>query len=253
MSIPIIRLFKEDWLKNWNRSQAKRHRLSNTDLKHIQNFNRAIKTTSSGGYYIKYENRKKLVNGLKALNKASNAIQYFNNFPPNNRQRMAHTLKHYISSSREIYKNTRERMIEEFKKRKQLQKHRAYASKFKAYPSKVRGWNNTIRAPEINEEYITIPGFNGKIAKTPWTVYVRNRIVTKKRPSPKSPPNKLPNIPTNFGLWLGPYKNSNANNKYYQSPNRKLRYYPKRNVLVTNQIAYRKAANKFRLPRKEWM
>ncbi len=67
-----------------------------------------------------------------------------------------------------------------------------------------------------------------------------------------SPPSSKPNIPTNFGLWRGPYKNSNANNKYYQSPNMKLRYYPKRNVLVTSNIAYRKAANKFRLPRNEW-
>lgn len=254
MSIPIIRLFREDWIKNWKKPQANKYRLNNTDLKHIQNFNSAIKRNSFGGYYINYDNRKKLVNGLKALNKASNAIQYFNNFPPNHRQGMAHTLRYYIFSTRKNYKNTRQRMIDEFKKRKT----RAYASKFKEYPSKVRGWNKTIRAPVGNEPFVLIPGVNGQVAKTPWTVYLRNRMTQEKRQpnslKPKIPNSPIPKIPRNFGLWLGPYKNSNSNNKYYQSPNMKLKYYPKRNVLVTNQLAYRHASKKFTLlPRNEWM
>ena len=246
--IPIIIGFKESWIANWKKEQGNRYRLKNTDLKHIQNLNSAIKRNSFGGYYINYENRKKLLNGLKALEKASNAIQYFNNFTQNHRQGMKHTLKYYIKETEKIYNSTRQKMIKEFTNRR---KHKRLL-KFKEYPSKVRGWNKTIKKPIGNEPSIPLLGF-GRVVNTPWTRYVRNRLVSvKPSPSPKSSPK--PNINRKFGLWRGPYKNSNSNNKYYQPPKRNnLRYYPKRNVLVTNKLAYRHAAKKFNLPRNEWM
>jgi hypothetical protein len=80
-----------------------------------------------------------------------------------------------------------------------------------------------------------------------WKSYVRRRIFP---PNKKSKPNTpKPKVPRNFGLWRGPYNT----NGYYQSPNMKFSYYPKRNVLVTNQLAYRNASKKFTLPRNEWM
>ncbi len=224
MKIRITKHFKNDWLSKWTKENATRYRLTNTNLKHIQNFNKAVKQNSNGQYYINYENRKKLVNGLKAMRKASNAIEYLIHIKPNQRVRMERALMHQIYSHENFYNMTRQRMIREFERRRHLK----YAKKIKNYPSIVRGWNKIIQKPNGNKPSITVPGVLGRVVNTPWTRYVRNRLVSVKPSSPKKSP---PRLPRNFGTW------HNFGN-YIIRPNMRAVYYPNLKTLWLNGKVY---------------
>ncbi len=135
---------------------ANNWKITTNNLKRLSNLGNAL-IFNSGEYKLNYKNRKKLLNALIVLEKI----------------KKKNYLKPVIKNQRNKLNETRKLMIRNFQNKRVS---RVAFRKFKAYPSKIKRWNKTIRAPEKNEEYIELPDFKGRVAKTPWTMYLRNRL-----------------------------------------------------------------------------